>query len=98
VLKKRLHEALTHPVSDEPQMVQRVHHPTLGELKVLGPAITVTSCTPAADEPEGWLRYHPPLMGEQSVEILREAGYAPERIDELVASDVVAGRVGSDVD
>lgn len=91
-------QALTHPISDELQMVQRVHHPTLSDLKVLGPAITVTSCTPAADETEGWLRYHPPLMGEQSVEILREAGYAPERIDELVASNVVAGRVGSDAD
>ncbi len=46
-------------------MVQRVHHPTAGELKLVGP-VAKLSATPAT------VRRPPPLLGEHTAEVLAE--------------------------
>lgn len=77
-------QALTHPITEALEMVQEVRHPTLGEVKVLGPAVAVNGGW------SEWLRRHPPLMGEQTVEILGELGLDDNAIRDLLTAGVVA--------
>jgi crotonobetainyl-CoA:carnitine CoA-transferase CaiB-like acyl-CoA transferase len=51
-------------------------------LKVLGAPLKFSESHPAPPRPA-------PVVGEDSVEILKSAGYTPERIRELIASGVV---------
>jgi crotonobetainyl-CoA:carnitine CoA-transferase CaiB-like acyl-CoA transferase len=61
-----------------------VEHPSEGTLRM--PDIPATySRTP------GEIRRLPPRLGEHSVEILREAGFAPDEIDAMLASGATLG-------
>jgi crotonobetainyl-CoA:carnitine CoA-transferase CaiB-like acyl-CoA transferase len=76
-------EALEHPFTAALSMVQTVHHPILGDLRVLGRAVNVET------DGEDWLRSAPPLLGEQSVEVCRELGYDDSKLADLLARGVI---------
>ena len=75
-------ELLNHPHVQQAGIVSSVHHPLLGDIPQLMPAISLS------DTPGGLSR-HPPLLGEHSREVLREAGYSAQEIEELVADRAV---------
>jgi len=60
---------------------QPVEHPSEGPLRMLGMP-TAWSLTPAAS------RGHAPLLGQHSVDVLREAGCAPDDIERMLAEGV----------
>ncbi len=64
-------------------MERRVQHPTAGE-------ISLTGFPYRFSEAELEIEHTPPLLGEQTRQILSEAGYSDEEIDQLVASGVAA--------
>jgi crotonobetainyl-CoA:carnitine CoA-transferase CaiB-like acyl-CoA transferase len=73
-------------VFDDPQIVARgvvqdVVHPRLGHMRAVRNPVLLDHDGPS-------LTRHAPMLGEHSQEILRELGYAPEQIGELVASGV----------
>ena len=78
-----LAQALNHPVTHGLDMVESVHHTTLGDMNVLGQAVKVSGSQ------DQWLHAHAPLLGEQTVEVLGELGYAPDEIGELLGQNVV---------
>lgn len=78
----RIDEALAHPTTQALGMVQRVRHPLIGDLDVLGKSIDI------GDAPDGIDR-HPPLLGEHSVEVLTELGLSVEDIDALMTASVI---------
>ncbi len=68
------------------EMVTEVNHSTVGVVKTLGAPVKFHG-TP------GGIKRAAPLLGEHTVEVLLEAGYQQEAIDQLVANNVV-GAVG----
>lgn len=75
-------EALSDPHVSARQMVQTVHHPTAGPLRLLGPAAKFSS-TPAR------IRL-PPLLGQHTEEVLRDLlGYSAEEIARLREEGIV---------
>lgn len=58
-------------------------HPTAGTVKVVGPAVKMSATPPTVKRPA-------PRVGEHTVEILKEAGFAEETIEHLLAEKVVA--------
>lgn len=74
-------------VERDPQVVQQrlftaVRHPTAGELKVTNVALTLEG-TPAS------IRRPPPLVGEHGRELLSEAGFSPDEIEQAIRDRVV---------
>ncbi len=66
------------------KMVEKVPHPTIGELELGGIPIKYS-------ETPGAVRRHPPLLGEHTDEILAEVlEYSPEKIGELRGAGVVS--------
>jgi crotonobetainyl-CoA:carnitine CoA-transferase CaiB-like acyl-CoA transferase len=59
-----------------------IDHPTEGKLKLPGIPIHYS-------ESPGSIRYHHPAVGEQSVDVLREIGFAEKEIEALGAGGVV---------
>jgi len=86
-----LAQALNHPVTHGLDMVESVHHTTLGDMNVLGQAVKVSGSQ------DQWLHAPAPLLGEQTVEVLGELGYAPDEIGELLGQNVVAQAAASAV-
>jgi formyl-CoA transferase len=72
-------QALDHPVTAGLDMVQEIEHTTLGAMKVLGQAVNITGSE------KNWLRRPPPLLGEHTREVLSEAGFNDQRIDDMIA-------------
>ncbi|MCW2131223.1 CaiB/BaiF CoA transferase family protein [Arthrobacter sp. VKM Ac-2550] len=72
-------QALDHPVTAGLDMVQEIEHTTLGTMKVLGQAVNIIGSD------KNWLRRPPPLLGEHTREVLSEAGFNDQRIDEMIA-------------
>ena len=64
-------------------MIERVPHPTLGELPIVGVPVKFSEMRPR-------VRTHAPRLGEHTDEVLMEHGYSPARIAELRARGVVA--------
>ena len=58
-----------------------VEHPTEGKLRFTDPPLRYSK-TPSS------IRDMPPLLGQQSAEVLAEAGYSPNEIEELFAAKV----------
>ncbi len=77
-----LKEVFSDPQVIHRGMVREVRHPSLGPIKQVGPPFRFASQT------LGMLRA-PPLKGEHTDELLLEAGYARERIEELRRSGVL---------
>jgi crotonobetainyl-CoA:carnitine CoA-transferase CaiB-like acyl-CoA transferase len=71
-------QALDHPVTAGLDMVQETEHTTLGTMRVLGQAVNITGSD------KNWLRRPPPLLGEHTREVLSEAGFDDQRIDEMI--------------
>ena len=80
----RLHS--TESLLDDPHLravgfFPELDHPSEGRIRTLAP-VGRYSATPAA------IRRPAPRIGEQSVELLREAGYGSEEIDQMLARGV----------
>ena len=76
-------EALTNPHTLARDMVRRVKHPTVGDLKMVGIPFRFSG-TPGA------IRRAPPLLGQHTEEVLgAELGLSAERIAQLRAEKVV---------
>jgi crotonobetainyl-CoA:carnitine CoA-transferase CaiB-like acyl-CoA transferase len=78
-----LESLLTDPQLEATGFWKIMDHPTEGTLRV--PDVPTTySRTP------GEIRRLPPRLGEHSVDVLREGGFSPAEIDDLLASGVTA--------
>jgi crotonobetainyl-CoA:carnitine CoA-transferase CaiB-like acyl-CoA transferase len=75
-------QVMNDPQTVERGIVQRVPHPRLGEIPVVGTPLKFSRMTPG-------VRRAAPLRGEHSDEILAECGYSPERIRALRERRVV---------
>ena len=78
-----LDAALDHPQVAARGLVTRSQHPVLGELKQIGMPIRFNHQERAAPAA-------PPLLGQHSAEVLRQAGYPPETVDDLIARGIVS--------
>lgn len=79
-------------LAEDPQIVasgllRRVQHPTEGGMWDLQDATHLSGYAPAERGPA-------PQLGQHSEEILREAGYAPDEIAQLLARGAVSGPAG----
>ena len=76
-------DALTDPQTLARQMVDTVHHPTIGPLPVLGVPVKL-STTP------GSVRSAPPRLGEHTRDVLaRDLGYDDDRIDAMAKTGAI---------
>jgi crotonobetainyl-CoA:carnitine CoA-transferase CaiB-like acyl-CoA transferase len=75
-------QVMTDPQTVERGIVQKVEHPTLGEIPVVGTPLKFSRMTPG-------VRHAAPLRGEHTDQILAECGLAPEKIRELRDKKVV---------
>ena len=74
-------------VIDDPHLVavgclQRIDHPSEGAVTLTAPVGSWSRNGPGVDR-------LPPRLGEHSVEVLREAGFAPDEIARLAAQEVI---------
>lgn len=66
-------QVMTDPQTVERGIIQRVPHPTLGEIPVVGTPLKFSRMTPG-------VRRAAPLRGEHTAEVLAECGYSPDEI------------------
>lgn len=71
------------PWTEEREQIVRIPHPTMGTYLGAGFPLKASDTPPAPSLP-------PPLLGQHTVEVLRELGYSPEAVDELLATNAVA--------
>lgn len=64
------------------QMIETIHHPTAGDIRVVGIPIRFS-------ETPGTIRLAPPLVGEHTDEVLMELGYTAEQIAALRKEEVI---------
>ncbi len=69
-------QVMTDPQTVERGIIQRVPHPTLGEIPVLGTPLKFSRMNPG-------VRRAAPLRGEHTAEVLAECGYSPDEIRAL---------------
>ena len=72
------------PQVEHLKMAKTQHHPTLGDIKLVGQAINLTN-TPEPEE----FRIPVPELGEHTDAILADLGYDVDRIADLKSRDVV---------
>jgi crotonobetainyl-CoA:carnitine CoA-transferase CaiB-like acyl-CoA transferase len=70
------------PQTQARDMVQRVKHPRLGEIPVLGVPVKFSAMSPGVRRPA-------PIPGEHTDEVLVECGLGPDAIADLRARRVV---------
>jgi crotonobetainyl-CoA:carnitine CoA-transferase CaiB-like acyl-CoA transferase len=75
-------QILSHPHVQQAGIVATVEHPVLGEIPQLAPVIGLQR-TPGSVNPPA------PLLGQHSRDVLEQAGYAGEEIDQLVERGIV---------
>jgi formyl-CoA transferase len=75
-------ETLAHPHTIARGQIVNTDHPVLGELPLIGFPVMFNNEPRSIDSP-------PPLHGQHSIEILREAGYQSETINDLLKRGVV---------
>ncbi len=77
-------ESLLHdPHLDATEFFRLVDHPTEGEIRMMEVPSRWSRSEPS-------LRRHAPLLGEHSAEVLGEAGYTPDEIEQLAVAGVTA--------
>ncbi len=64
------------------QNIETFEHPTVGTVRVLSHPVKYDGERPA-------MRRLPPRLGEHTTQVLTEIGYAPERIEQLLAAGIV---------
>lgn len=74
-------EILGHPHVVQSGIIEQVDHPRLGPIPQLGPLISMK------DTP-GRIAGPPPLLGQHTREVLTEAGYTKEEVEDLIAAGV----------
>lgn len=79
---KSVEDLLTDPHLEQVGLFERVEHPTEGEITQMRPT-AIFSETPQS------IRRHAPNIGEHSQQILREAGFTDDYIEELLACGAV---------
>ena len=75
-------QVMNDPQTVERGIIQRVLHPKLGEIPVVGTPIRMSRMTPG-------VRRAAPLRGQHTDEVLAECGFTPERIQALRDKNVV---------
>ncbi|NDY81823.1 CoA transferase [Orrella sp. NBD-18] len=80
---QKLGQALAHPQVAARGLVVQTEHPVLGKLQNIGLPVRFQNKDRQAHRP-------PPLLGQHSVEILKEAGFSDEVINEFLAQGVIA--------
>jgi crotonobetainyl-CoA:carnitine CoA-transferase CaiB-like acyl-CoA transferase len=75
-------QVMNDPQTVERGIIQRVRHPKLGEIPVVGTPIRLSRMTPGVRRPA-------PLRGQHTDEVLAECGFTPERIQALRDKNVV---------
>jgi crotonobetainyl-CoA:carnitine CoA-transferase CaiB-like acyl-CoA transferase len=73
-------------VFDDPQIIargvmQEIEHPRLGQMRTTRNPVLLDHDGPEIDR-------HSPMLGEHSEQVLRELGYSPAEIRDLVAAGV----------
>jgi formyl-CoA transferase len=77
-----LNEVFADPQVREYGFPNVVHHPAMGDVKMVGNAVDMSRTPPTMDKP-------PPVLGEHSHDILSSLGYDPASIDELRSKGVI---------
>ncbi len=78
----RVDQVLNDPQTAARAMVERVVHPRLGEIPVVGTPVKFSRMRPGVRRPA-------PLQGEHTDEVLSELGYSPEALAELRSRKVI---------
>ena len=78
----RLDEVFADPGVQALGLVRTLTHPTAGQMKLLGSAVTISGHDDGATAP-------PPLLGEHTAAVLAELGYDEAAIDDLRATEVI---------
>ncbi|MCM3709129.1 CaiB/BaiF CoA transferase family protein [Sporosarcina luteola] len=73
---------MDHPQVESTQMLERVEHPLIDEMKLARLPIRLSG------SPVG-IRKAPPLLGEDTISILQDSGISQETIDELLSKGVI---------
>jgi succinate--hydroxymethylglutarate CoA-transferase len=76
-------QTFAHPQVLHREMIQEVEHPTLGKIKLIGPAVKYSE-TPTA------VRTPPPLLGQHTKEVLRDVcEFDQDEIHNLIEKRIV---------
>ncbi len=78
-----LDQALAHPQVAERALIAESEHPVLGKVRNMGLPVRFRGGSRQAHRA-------PPLLGQHTDEILLQAGYTPESIEQFKARGVVA--------
>ena len=68
------------------EMIRTMHHPLVGDIRMVGPALQL-SATPAT------VRTPPPLLGEHTVAVLTELGFDGSEVDAMLGSGAAVAPV-----